>query len=610
MKIAIYSRKSKFTGVGDSIENQIQMCKDFVKSKFPNEKIEYDEYEDEGFTGSNLNRPQFKLLMKNIKDYDVLICYRLDRISRNVADFSSTLEILQANHCDFISIKEQFDTSSPMGRAMIYIASVFAQLERETIAERIKDNMLEMGKNGRWTGGRTPLGYNSESTTWIDDEGNERKSVKLVPNEEELKLVRLIYEIYLKEGSLHKAEVWFTQHNIRSNRSILLEMTSLKLILQNPVYVISDEKVIDFLKKDGWNVYGEPDNVHGLLTYNKTQSVNKNGKTTKIVKDKKEWIAAMSSVPGVIDSETWLRVQKQFAENKNTFPHLGKTNNALLTGKLRCSLCENNMIVIHGHISKKTGKKTFYYSCSMKRRSHGTLCKAKNIKAEELEKAVLIELEKLSSNRGQFLEDVRKKNKLRKKDTTISARKSYLEKEIKDKKNSIDKLVDKLSLDDSIADILIDKIKKLREEIKNCQDEINNINSNIQEANDEELNLDFIESILAKCTDIRNIPRDEQKKYIDLIVDTIYYDGNTNSVIINFIGNNKKKLETSGMRLLEMFHFEQGCLSSIQKYNIFRKFFQSILLAYFSFKFSIINVFRWNFKNNNSLSFKLISYFF
>ena len=162
MKIAIYSRKSKYTGVGDSIENQIQMCKDYSMNKYINTELEFDIYEDEGFSGGNINRPKFKELMKNIKNYDILICYIIDRISRNVADFSTTLDLLQANNCDFVSIKEQFDTSSPMGRAMIYIASVFAQLERETIAERVKDNMLQMAKVGKWLGGQLPLGYSSE----------------------------------------------------------------------------------------------------------------------------------------------------------------------------------------------------------------------------------------------------------------------------------------------------------------------------------------------------------------------------------------------------------------------------------------------------------------
>lgn len=539
MKIAIYSRKSKFTGIGDSIENQIVMCKEFAQSKFRNEEIEFDEYEDEGFTGSNLNRPNFKKLMKNIKKYDVLICYRLDRISRNVADFSSTLETLQSYHCDFISIKEQFDTSSPMGRAMIYIASVFAQLERETIAERIRDNMLEMGKNGQWTGGRTPLGYDSEKIKWIDEEGNERKSVKLVINEEEAKLVKMIYDVYLKEGSLHKTEVWFTSHNIKSNRSVLLEKTSLKVILQNPVYVKSTPEAALFLKNDGWNVYGETDGIHGFLSYNKTESVNVNGKTAKRLKDKSEWIAAVSNVPAIIDSDTWLKVQSQFNKNKDTFPRTSKTNNAILTGVLKCAKCNNRMIITHGKVSKKTGEKLFYYVCSMKRRSKGILCNTKNLRVKDIEDAVLFELEKFSHNKKEFLENLKKKVVKDNKDQAATLKKQFIEKQIKTKKDQIDQLVNKLTIDDSITDILISKIKKLKEEIKAFEKDIQNIETEILSANEQLITIDFIEKILDKYTDIYSLSREEQKNLINLVIDSIYYDSDTNGVTINFIGSEK-----------------------------------------------------------------------
>ena len=89
------------------------------------------------------------------RQFKAIIVYRLDRISRNVSDFSGLIEELARLDISFISIKEQFDTSTPMGRAMMYIASVFSQLERETIAERIRDNMHELAKTGRWLGGTT-----------------------------------------------------------------------------------------------------------------------------------------------------------------------------------------------------------------------------------------------------------------------------------------------------------------------------------------------------------------------------------------------------------------------------------------------------------------------
>lgn len=115
-QIAIYSRKSKFTGKGESIENQIELCRKYIK-------VHYDEadiliYEDEGFSGSTLKRPQFEKMMNDAKNkkFSVIICYRLDRISRNISDFANLIEQLNSMNISFISIKEQFDTSSPMGR--------------------------------------------------------------------------------------------------------------------------------------------------------------------------------------------------------------------------------------------------------------------------------------------------------------------------------------------------------------------------------------------------------------------------------------------------------------------------------------------------------------
>jgi DNA invertase Pin-like site-specific DNA recombinase len=228
--VAIYSRKSKFTGKGDSIENQIEMCKEYMNRKGDTD-LEFLIYEDEGFSGGTMDRPQFKKLIKDIKSkkIDILVCYRLDRISRNVSDFSSTLEILKENNCAFISIREEFDTSTPMGRAMIYIASVFAQLERETIAERIRDNMLELAKAGRWTGGKIPVGFISERVKYIDESGLQREYSILNINEKEMEFVRFLYEKYLELGSLHKLEVYITQNEIKSKNGIMFEKSTLKL---------------------------------------------------------------------------------------------------------------------------------------------------------------------------------------------------------------------------------------------------------------------------------------------------------------------------------------------------------------------------------------------
>lgn len=136
MTFFIYSRKSVDTGKGESVENQIEMCRQYIKTKFPDiTDKNLVLYEDEGFSAKNTYRPQFQKMLREIRTQkpDYLVCYRLDRISRNVSDFASLIEELNQRKISFLCIREEFDTSKPMGKAMMYIASVFAQLERETI---------------------------------------------------------------------------------------------------------------------------------------------------------------------------------------------------------------------------------------------------------------------------------------------------------------------------------------------------------------------------------------------------------------------------------------------------------------------------------------------
>ena len=187
-RLMIYSRKSRFTGRGESVENQVELCRQYIAAHYgPEEAARVQVYEDEGFSGGSLERPQFKQMMADAKAQKpaAIVVYRLDRISRNIGDFAGLIEQLGGMGIDFVSIKEQFDTGSPMGRAMMYISSVFSQLERETIAERIRDNMHELAKTGRWLGGITPTGYASEAVKNVSIDGKTRKScrLKLIPEE-------------------------------------------------------------------------------------------------------------------------------------------------------------------------------------------------------------------------------------------------------------------------------------------------------------------------------------------------------------------------------------------------------------------------------------------
>ena len=177
-RIAIYSRKSKFTGKGESIGNQVELCKEYVCNMFGEAYRDLCEvFEDEGFSGGNLKRPAFQRMMAQVRShkFKAIVVYRLDRISRNISDFTGLIDELTKLDVSFVSIREQFDTSTPMGRAMMFIISVFSQLERETIAERIRDNMHELAKTGRWLGGNAPIGYRSAEVSKVSVDGKARK---------------------------------------------------------------------------------------------------------------------------------------------------------------------------------------------------------------------------------------------------------------------------------------------------------------------------------------------------------------------------------------------------------------------------------------------------
>ena len=201
-KYLIYSRKSKFTGKGESVENQIEICKSYIRTNFDINVKDEDIIikQDEGFSGIDVKRPQFQEMMKLVKDKQIkmIVVYKLDRLSRDVLDFCEMYEELQYYDTRFASVSEKFDTSTPMGKAMLMITIAFAQLERETIAERIRDNMMDLSKTGRWLGGNTPMGFESEKMEKLNINGKKVSLFKLSPINDEIEIIKLIYDKYLE----------------------------------------------------------------------------------------------------------------------------------------------------------------------------------------------------------------------------------------------------------------------------------------------------------------------------------------------------------------------------------------------------------------------------
>ncbi|NRT70002.1 recombinase family protein [Clostridium beijerinckii] len=534
MKAAIYSRKSKFTGKGESVENQIELCKSYAKNNG------YDDiyiYEDEGFSGGNINRPEFKSMMKDAaaKKFDAIICYRLDRISRNVSDFSSLIDELKVLGIDFISIREQFDTSSPMGTAMMFISSVFAQLERETIAERIKDNMYELAKTGRWLGGTPPFGFSSEPIYYLDNNSKQKKMMKLSPINEEISLVKLFFEQYLTLGSLGKLQKYLIQNDIKTKRNSAWDIKALQLLLRNPVYVKSSELVISYLSIKGATVFGNP-NGNGILSYNKKDSKDK-------YKDISEWILSVSKHEGVIDDNLWIKVQRQLDKNKDLAPRLvNGSEYGVFNSVLHCAKCGGKMIQKQGHVSRKTGEILRYYICINKINSSDNTCDSKNIRLDKLEKSVMKELFKATDNKGSLIKAIEEYKKfLESEAVDKSSIKSY-EKQISQKELQVKNLIDKLSLNPNIYYLLSSRIEELNKEIKELKFkkfELENTNSNLKAAIKE---INASTSMLLNFKKLwENADYSMRKLLINSFVDYISYNSDTQEVVIKPFCTNKKK---------------------------------------------------------------------
>ena len=395
MKVAIYSRKSKITGKGESIQNQIDLCREHMDDHFQVE--EFIVYEDEGFSGGNSDRPQYKKMLKDAKSgrFSALICYRLDRISRNISDFSETIEILNTLHISFISLREQFDTSTPMGRAMMYIASVFAQLERETIAERIKDNMLSLARTGRWLGGNCPTGYQSKSMEYYDDALNKKTVYKLMQIPEEIDIVRELFDRYIEFASLSQVELWTMRKDLRTRNGKLFDITGIRAILTNMVYVIADREIFmhcKSLEMDIASDISEFDGSSGLMVYNKT--IIKKGQSNKL-RPTSEWIVAIGKHKGIIASEKFIQVQNMIEKNKINAPKTIKSNIYLLGPILKCGTCGSSLRTTYGR-KRNDGTRLYYYKCTLKEKSRNSQCDITNLNGKLTDLLIIEELKRLN----------------------------------------------------------------------------------------------------------------------------------------------------------------------------------------------------------------------
>ena len=536
--IAIYSRKSKFTGKGESIGNQVELCKEYVQVHYGEDVFNnIVVYEDEGFSGGNLNRPAFKKMMEAAKKRKItaIIVYRLDRISRNISDFAGLIEELARLDIDFISIREQFDTGSPMGRAMMYIASVFSQLERETIAERIRDNMHELAKTGRWLGGVTPTGFGSEAVKSITIDGKAKKACKLKLIPEEAEVIRLIYDLYKEFDSQTLTEAELLKRGIKTKNGKAYTRFAIKGILQNPVYMIADEDAYEYFVKANADLYSNKedfDGTKGIMAYNRTDQ--EKGRTT-IYRPVNEWIVSVGEHLGIIPGKVWVSIQESLNRNKSKAFRKSRSNEALLTGLLFCS-CGHRMYPKLSKRKTADGESVFTYVCKMKEHSQRSVCNSKNVNGNILDMAIIEEIKRMEENSGQFirqLEQSRKfytgnRNEYEDRLNTLYKEKTAIEKKMEG-------LVDSLAeFTDGIAKKQIAKrIEKLNEESLEIEKRIQELEGLTSQHTLSDVEFDIMRQLLTVFKEnIDKMTLEQKRAAVRTLVRKVVWDGMNAHVIL------------------------------------------------------------------------------
>jgi site-specific DNA recombinase len=230
LRCAVYSRKSSEEGLEqefNSLDAQREACEAYVTSQRPEGWLLLgDRYDDGGFSGGTLERPALKRLLADIESrrVDIVVVYKIDRLSRSLMDFAKLVEVFDRNSVTFVSVTQSFNTTTSMGRLTLNILLSFAQFEREVIGERIRDKFAASRKKGMWMGGFVPMGYSV-------------KNRKLVVNEAEAALVQSLFERFAKLGSATRLVQQLAAENVRNRYGKLIDKGALYKLLNNQVYI-------------------------------------------------------------------------------------------------------------------------------------------------------------------------------------------------------------------------------------------------------------------------------------------------------------------------------------------------------------------------------------
>ena len=485
LRCAIYTRKSTEEGLEQEF-NTLDAQREAGEAYVASQKHEGwvclpDRYDDGGFTGANMERPAVQRLMADVEAgrVDCIVVYKVDRLSRSLMDFAKIMDVLERRKVSFVSVTQQFNTSTSMGRLMLNVLLSFAQFEREIISERTRDKIAATRRKGKWSGGMPVLGYNVVER-------------KLVVNEDEAQRVRGIFELYLEHESLLETAKelanrgWTTKHwttgKGHERGGNQFAKNSLFKLLTNRIYL-------------GQTVY--KDEVH------------KGEHQAIVTGDVFEHVARMLKCNG-----------------RSGGIHVRNRLGATLKGLVRCKSCGCGMIPSY---TMKKAKRYRYYVCANAQARGWHVCPSPSVPGPELERFVVEQIKTIGRD-SELVADVLNESRRQREESLgkLEIERRTLEREIGRYAADIRKLAGQDGVaTDRLADI---------------QDRLGVAERRITEIDDQMVALSRglvgVEEVTDACTQFdplwETLTAKEQGRLLNLLVQRVEFDGQGGTVSITF----------------------------------------------------------------------------
>ena len=494
IRCAIYTRKSTTEGLDsdfNTLDAQREACQAYILSQKTEGWIASETfYDDGGFTGGNTDRPALQKLLSDIQNgqIDCVVVYKVDRLSRSLLDFAKLMEVFDQHEVAFVSVTQQFNTATSMGRLVLNVLLSFAQFEREIISERTSDKMCAARRKGKWVGGPPVLGY---------DLDRERK--RLIVNPDEAKMVQKLFALYLERQSMLKVTQeanrrgWKTKSWVTKNGKIREGRPFDKARLQR---ILSDITYIGKVRHKEQSFPGE----HS----------------------------------GVVDQSVFRQVKALIEKNRSAGgkayrnPHAG-----LLKRLLRCGNCGAAM----GHTyTKKCNKLYRYYLCTTRQKRGDQACNTARLPAQEIEDFV-IEMIKGIGRDPVLMEKVFTETAYRKEldQSRLEQEQQQLLEIQQQAKAKIEQLVAAISGSDTSLRTVREHLSKVEDVVNRTEQELAEIDEQLARLESETVDRERLFDALTRFGSLWEVlAQRERIKLMRQLIETVVFDPVTGNVSLAF----------------------------------------------------------------------------